>query len=109
MGVEDFVALPTSVQMGIVGFVVAIALLTIAQALNISSDRSKAQKASFDALHAEIRRLRHETATSTHPRTSSHGLAPSARPTKPVVLGKPVVGPRRAKNPSDARGERAVS
>ncbi len=82
MAFEDFGALPATAQIGIIAFAIALVLLAIAQTLSVSSDKSKAQKASFDALRGEIQGLRHDARSSAASRPSVHGLAPPARPSR---------------------------
>ncbi len=57
MGFEEFSALPIGAQLGIVGFILALVLLAIAQALSVASSRAKAQTALLNDLVREVRRL----------------------------------------------------
>lgn len=82
MAFEEFGALPTTALVGIIAFAIALVLLAVAQTLSVSSERSKAQKASFDALRSEIKGLRHDAKINTASYPSAQGLTPPARPNR---------------------------
>jgi len=104
MAFEGFGALPTSAQFGIIAFVIALILLAVAQALSVSSDRSKAQKAAFDALRVEILNLRHDAGIAQALRPPVHGLGPPPRPSKSASIRRSTDTPKqKRRNPVPRR------
>lgn len=91
MGFEDFSALPIGAQLGIVGFVLALVLLAIAQALSVASSRAKAQTALLNDLVREVRRLSDEgpsTGTMTGRRGAPRHVPGGPRPLKSAPVQK---------------------
>lgn len=97
MAFEEFGALPTTALVGIIAFAIALVLLAVAQTLSVSSERSKAQKASFDALRSEIQGLRHDAKINTAARPSAQGLAPPARPSSSNRRRNAIINPRQTR------------
>ena len=88
MGCEEFSALPIGAQLGIVGFVLALILLAVAQALSVASSRAKAQTALLNELVREVKRLSAEGANTATMKGATRPARGGHRPRKTAPVQK---------------------